>query len=67
MERGRTMDGPARVALLKQLVEAEAFEQFLAAKFPGTKVSSFLLPEPELGPVQLLGNTSHPLVYGLSQ
>ena len=38
MERSQAMQPPACLALLRQLVEADAFERFLALKFPGTKV-----------------------------
>ncbi|KAK9809577.1 hypothetical protein WJX73_003787 [Symbiochloris irregularis] len=37
MERNREMKPATRIDLLKQLVEADAFERFLASKFPGTK------------------------------
>lgn len=38
METQRDLEPQARLALLKELVEADAFERFLALKFPGTKV-----------------------------
>ena len=40
MENRPAMAAAARVALLQELVQTDAFERFLALRFPGTKVSA---------------------------
>lgn len=40
MEGRQALPPPARLALLQQLVATDAFERFLALKFPGTKVTA---------------------------